>query len=77
MMSLEKKDRTIDELVEYYILSLRSEMIFNLGEIPLSGVYLLLGGGWWVGGVLFFVHTPVQSCPYTRATRGQASLRSE
>ena len=30
-----------------------------------------------VGGVLFFVHTPVQSCPYTRATRGQASLRSE
>ena len=38
----------------------------------------VVGGGWWVvGGVLFFVHTPVQSCPYTRATRGQASLRSE
>ena len=34
--------------------------------------------GWWVvGGVLFFVHTPVQSCPYTRATRAKPSLRSE
>ena len=38
----------------------------------------VVGGGWWVvGGVLFFVHTSVQSCPYTRATRGQTSLRSE
>ena len=34
-------------------------------------------GGWWVGGVLFFVLTSVQSCPYPRATRGKPSLRSE
>ena len=33
---------------------------------------------WWVvGGVLFFVHTPVHCCPYTRATQGQASLHSK
>ena len=28
-------------------------------------------GGLVVGGTLFFVYTPVQRCPYTRATRGK------
>ena len=50
----------------------------HFGEIRGYSVYHLLGGGWWVvGGVLFFVHTPVQTSPYTRVKRGQASLRSE
>ena len=28
--------------------------------------------GWWgLGGTLFFLHTSVQRCPYTRATGGK------
>ena len=48
-----------------------------LERVSFVGWWVVDGGWWMVGGVLFFVHTPVQSCPYTQATRGQASLRSE
>ena len=36
--------------------------------------------GWldgWMVGYLFFFHTPVPTRPYTRASRGKTSLRSE
>ena len=36
----------------------RFSLVSKFGEIPLSGVYLLLAG--WVVIILFFVHTPVK-----------------
>ena len=47
------------------------------GNTALGSVSFVGWVGGWVGGILFFVHTPVLSCPYTRATRDQGSLRSE
>ena len=36
---------------------------------------MVIGGRWWT--VYLFLSTPVLRCPYTPATRGKTSLRSE